>query len=48
MGEKKSYLGYTPKKSNIQKLKQYIQVGVQGTQKMPNPKPVQLNKRNGK
>jgi hypothetical protein len=48
MNEKKSYLGYRPKTNNITKLKQYIAGTSQARETMPNPKPVKLNKRNGK
>lgn len=42
--EKKSYLGYVPKKSNVQKLKQYVQ-GTGQQSVLPNSNPVKLNKR---
>ena len=48
MSERKSYLGYVPKKANIQKLKQYISSGSPVKQKLPDPKPMKLNKRHGK
>ena len=48
MSNTKSYLGYRPKPNNITKLKQYISGTNQVNEKLPNPKPVKSNKKNGK
>lgn len=41
--EKKVYLGYKPKPTNITKLKNYISNS--GSESIPSPKPMKLNKK---